>query len=90
MLTVRDILIVLLCRHKLDPELTNELSHEIILHDPGVGWRDIAGLDEAKSLLQEAVVLPLIMPEFFRGIRRLAVAALSIFSFLKYMDREKR
>ena len=28
------------------------------------------GLEEAKSLLQEAVVLPLVMPDFFRGIRR--------------------
>ena len=28
------------------------------------------GLKEAKNLLQEAVVLPLIMPEYFRGIRR--------------------
>ena len=29
-----------------------------------------AGLKEAKNLLQEAVVLPLIMPDYFRGIRR--------------------
>jgi len=28
------------------------------------------GLEEAKNLLQEAVVLPLIMPDYFRGIRR--------------------
>jgi len=27
-------------------------------------------LKEAKNLLQEAVVLPLIMPDYFRGIRR--------------------
>ena len=38
--------------------------------DPGVAWKDIAGLSEAKALLQEAVVLPLIMPDFFKGIRR--------------------
>merc|ERR1711920_1078511 len=31
---------------------------------------DIAGLEEAKRLLEEAVVLPLIMPEYFQGIRR--------------------
>ena len=29
-----------------------------------------AGLHDAKALLQEAVVLPLIMPDFFKGIRR--------------------
>jgi SpoVK/Ycf46/Vps4 family AAA+-type ATPase len=33
-------------------------------------WVDIAGLQEAKRVLEEATVLPLIMPEFFTGIRR--------------------
>ena len=31
---------------------------------------DIAGLKEAKRLLEEAVVLPLWMPDYFKGIRR--------------------
>lgn len=31
---------------------------------------DIADLEEAKKLLKEAVVLPMWMPEFFKGIRR--------------------
>lgn len=31
---------------------------------------DIAGLTEAKRLLEEAVVLPLWMPDYFKGIRR--------------------
>ncbi len=79
-------------KHKLDRGLTEELFHDIVSHNPGVSWKDIAGneeinrahdkiliygnkylsvgLDDAKSLLQEAVVLPLIMPDFFRGIRR--------------------
>jgi hypothetical protein len=33
-------------------------------------WADIAGLGEAKRVLEEATVLPMIMPEFFTGIRR--------------------
>jgi hypothetical protein len=33
-------------------------------------WTDIAGLKEAKRVLEEATVLPMIMPEFFTGIRR--------------------
>lgn len=35
-----------------------------------IHWDRIAGLQEAKAILQEAMVLPLIMPEFFKGIRR--------------------
>jgi hypothetical protein len=35
----------------------------------GVTFDDIAALDKAKQLLNEAVVLPLIMPEFFTGLR---------------------
>ena len=31
---------------------------------------DIASLTEAKKLLEEAVVLPLIVPDVFKGIRR--------------------
>ena len=31
---------------------------------------DIAGLKDAKRLLEEAVVLPLWMPDYFKGIRR--------------------
>ncbi len=33
-------------------------------------WTDIAGLTEAKRVLDEAAVLPLVMPEYFTGIRR--------------------
>jgi len=38
--------------------------------NPNVHWDDIAELTEAKRLLEEAVVLPLWMPEYFKGIRR--------------------
>ena len=31
---------------------------------------DIADLTEAKKLLEEAVVLPLVVPDIFKGIRR--------------------
>ena len=33
-------------------------------------WDDIAGLQDAKQVLQENCVLPLLMPDFFQGIRR--------------------
>lgn len=48
---------------------------------PGVTWDDIAGLEDAKRLLQENVILPLYMPDFFQGIRRpVKVNILSPFS----------
>ncbi|XP_015057421.1 katanin p60 ATPase-containing subunit A1-like [Solanum pennellii] len=52
------------------PELAARLEKEILETNPGVKWDDIAGLSEAKRILQEAMVLPLLMPEYFQGIRR--------------------
>ena len=37
---------------------------------PAVFRDDIASLTEAKQLLKEAVVMPLLLPDFFQGIRR--------------------
>ena len=53
-----------------EQRLVNLLEREMLQRNPGTSWNDIAGLNDAKSLLQEAVVLPLIMPDYFRGIRR--------------------
>ena len=33
--------------------------------NPNVKFDDIADLDEAKNVIQETVLLPLLMPEFF-------------------------
>ncbi|XP_069147665.1 katanin p60 ATPase-containing subunit A1-like [Solanum lycopersicum] len=52
------------------PELAAKLEKEILETNPGVKWDDIAGLSEAKRILQEVMVLPLLMPEYFQGIRR--------------------
>ena len=35
----------------------------------GVSWDDIAGLKQAKQILQEAVVLPNLRPDLFVGLR---------------------
>ena len=53
-----------------EPHLVETLEKDILQRHPGVKWTDVAGLNEAKSILQEAVVLPIIMPDFFKGIRR--------------------
>lgn len=53
-----------------DLELIEALERDIVEGKVNVTWDTIAGLAEAKELLQEAVVLPLWMPEYFKGIRR--------------------
>lgn len=50
--------------------LVEILEKDIILRKPDVQWNKVAGLTEAKALLQEAMVLPVLMPDFFKGIRR--------------------
>lgn len=53
-----------------DSDLAEQLDRDILLKNPNVHWSDIADLEEAKRLLEESVVLPIWMPDFFKGIRR--------------------
>ncbi|KAL8578126.1 Katanin p60 ATPase-containing subunit A1 [Nucella lapillus] len=53
-----------------DKELVEHLERDIVQKNPNVHWDDIADLTEAKKLLEEAVVLPLVVPDIFKGIRR--------------------
>eukprot|EP00117_Sycon_ciliatum_P024889 scpid69122/ scgid20778/ Katanin p60 ATPase-containing subunit A-like 1; p60 katanin-like 1 len=53
-----------------DKELVEMLEQDIVQHNISVHWDDIASLTEAKQLLKEAVVMPLLLPDFFQGIRR--------------------
>ena len=53
-----------------DTDLVDMLERDIVQKDPNIHWDDIADLHEAKRLLEEAVVLPMWMPDFFKGIRR--------------------
>ena len=53
-----------------EPHLVDIIERDVLYKNPDIKFNDIAGLHEAKALLQEAVVLPLIMPDFFKGIRR--------------------
>ena len=54
----------------IDSDLIEMLERDIVQKDPNTHWDDIADLHEAKRLLEEAVVLPMWMPDFFKGIRR--------------------
>ncbi|XP_037541990.1 katanin p60 ATPase-containing subunit A1 [Nematolebias whitei] len=53
-----------------DKDLVEALERDIISQNPNVKWDDIADLEDPKKLLKEAVVLPMWMPDFFKGIRR--------------------
>lgn len=50
-------------------ELEAVVMQEMLDQSPGVTWDMIAGLDDAKRLLQEAVVLPNLRPDLFTGLR---------------------
>ena len=53
-----------------DSELIEMLEREVVETNPCVKFEDIAELDQAKNILKEAVLLPILMPNFFKGIRR--------------------
>ena len=46
------------------------LEGAIVTEKPNVSWDDVAGLDNAKQSLQEAVILPSRYPELFEGQRK--------------------
>ncbi|XP_057671463.1 katanin p60 ATPase-containing subunit A-like 1 [Diorhabda carinulata] len=56
--------------HGMERELADTLERDIVQKNPNIHWDDIADLHEAKRLLEEAVVWPMWMPDFFKGIRR--------------------
>lgn len=53
--------------HGMLRELADILERDIVQKNPNIRWGDIADLEEAKRLLEEAVVLPMWMPDFFKG-----------------------
>lgn len=53
-----------------DSDLIQMLERDVIDRNPNVSFDDIADLQESKKILQEAVLLPILMPQFFKGIRR--------------------
>lgn len=63
----REVAAQLHTRH--DKHIVETVMRDVIQRDLGVTFDDIAAVPVAKRLLHEAVILPLIMPEFFTGIR---------------------
>ena len=53
--------------HGMERELVDVLERDIVQKNSNIKWDDIADLAEAKRLLEEAVVLPIWMPDYFKG-----------------------
>ena len=49
-------------------EMASLIKREIILENPNVSFKDIVGLDTAKSIIEEALLWPMKYPHFFTGL----------------------
>ncbi len=53
-----------------EQELIDMISGTIVTESPNVKWNDIAGLENVKQAVREAIVLPMAKPELFTGARK--------------------
>lgn len=51
-------------------QFQDALKQAIITEKPNVKWEDVAGLENAKKALQEAIILPAKFPDIFIGLRK--------------------
>ena len=51
---------------KENNKFKDQLSGAIVVEKPNVKWSDVAGLDQAKEALKEAVILPTKFPHLFK------------------------
>ncbi|XP_053695183.1 fidgetin-like protein 1 [Sabethes cyaneus] len=56
-------------RH-IDSKMVELIRSEIMDRFPPLCWDDIAGLEYAKTIIQEAVVWPILRPDIFTGLRK--------------------
>nr|CAD7430242.1 unnamed protein product [Timema monikensis] len=54
----------------IDPKMVELIRNEIMETGAMVTWDDIAGLEFAKTTIQEMVIWPLLRPDIFTGLRR--------------------
>ena len=45
------------------------IENEIMDKQPNIRWEDIAGLENAKKIITEIIVWPMLRPDIFKGIR---------------------
>ncbi|MES1919224.1 Vacuolar protein sorting-associated protein 4B [Bonamia ostreae] len=51
-------------------KMEKALSSAIVIEKPNIKWTDVAGLEAAKNMLKEAVILPIKFPQLFTGNRK--------------------
>ncbi|KAI5459626.1 P-loop containing nucleoside triphosphate hydrolase protein [Mariannaea sp. PMI_226] len=54
----------------MDSSLRDSISSAILSEKPNVSWEDVAGLEAAKTELQESIIFPIRFPQMFRGKRQ--------------------
>ncbi|MHA1449890.1 MAG: AAA family ATPase [Candidatus Hodarchaeales archaeon] len=47
-----------------------DVSSMFNFEKPNIKWEDVAGMDEAKKALKEAIILPMARPDLFKGARK--------------------
>lgn len=55
---------------KQTKKLMDQIGNAILVQRPNVKWSDVAGLENAKNSLNEAVILPIRFPKLFTGDRK--------------------
>jgi len=53
-----------------EQEMIDMISGTIVTESPDIRWKQIAGLENCKQALREAIVLPMLKPELFTGARK--------------------
>ena len=51
---------------KENSKFKDQLSGAIVVEKPNIKWSDVAGLEQAKEALKEAVILPTKFPHLFK------------------------
>jgi SpoVK/Ycf46/Vps4 family AAA+-type ATPase len=53
----------------MDPKIVDTILNEVVQNASDVSWDDIIGMEQAKQVLMETVIYPMIRPDIFKGLR---------------------
>jgi hypothetical protein len=49
-----------------EAHLVETIKEDILQRNPNIKWTEVAGLHKAKAILHEAMVLPMLIPDYFK------------------------